>query len=147
MFANCRRWSLFQLDVKSTFLNAAWRSMSPNPLEFRLKGVKTRSIGYKRNYMAWSTHQKPEIKWWTHAIRYKFLKCLVEHEIYIKLQDDANLLLMYIYVDDLWITRSNISIIEKFKDLLMLEFEMTDGKLRYFLGLEFVESNKGIILH
>lgn len=38
-------------------------------------------------------------------------------------------------------------LIEKFKDLLMLEFEMTDGKLRYFLGLEFVESNKGIILH
>lgn len=39
-------------------------------------------------------------------------------------------------------------ILERFKGRMKSEFDMTDlGILNYFLGLEFVYTNKGIILH
>jgi len=46
-------------------------------------------------------------------------------------------------MDNLLIVESNQTKIDKFKELLMVEFEMIDlGKLRYyFLGMEFVENN------
>jgi len=55
---------------------------------------------------------------------------------------------MCIYVDDLLIIGSKIIEIEKFKGALIMEFEMTNlGRLRYFSRMEFVEIEKGIILH
>jgi hypothetical protein len=53
-----------------------------------------------------------------------------------------------LYVDDLLVTGSNQSGIEKFKHTMQCEFEMTDlGRLSYFLGLEFKASNACIIMH
>jgi len=55
---------------------------------------------------------------------------------------------MCIYVDDLLITGSDLIEIEKFETTLMSEFEMTDlGRVKYFLGMEFVETDRGIVLH
>jgi len=69
--------------------------------------------------------------------------------VYVKLKNGVNMLLMCIYVDDLLITGSNLVEIEMFKNALMIEFEMTDlGRLKFsFLGMEFFETDRGIILH
>jgi hypothetical protein len=46
------------------------------------------------------------------------------------------------------VTGSNASKIEKFKSVMMNEFEMTDlGKISYFLGIEFLNTSKGLMLH
>jgi len=51
-------------------------------------------------------------------------------------------------VDDLLITGSSMTKIEHFKNRLKVGFEMTDLRmLSYFLGMEFVYINQGIILH
>nr|KYP35216.1 Copia protein [Cajanus cajan] len=43
---------------------------------------------------------------------------------------------------------NSITMIEKFKIMMKDQFEMTDlGKLSYFLGMEFTESKKGILVH
>ncbi|XP_027355486.1 uncharacterized protein LOC113865251 [Abrus precatorius] len=53
-----------------------------------------------------------------------------------------------LYVDDLLITRSNKFEIDKIKQLLMKQFEMTGvGPLSYFLGIEFKETKIGILMH
>lgn len=66
----------------------------------------------------------------------------------MKRKEPADLVLVRLYVDDFLITGSDIGEIEAFKRRMKSEFEMTDlGELTYFLGLEFVKTNKGIVLH
>ncbi|MCH82414.1 copia-type polyprotein [Trifolium medium] len=66
----------------------------------------------------------------------------------MKGNDISNTVLICLYVDDLLITGSNHACIEKFKGRLKDEFEMSDlGKLNYFLGLEFLYREDGIVFH
>lgn len=58
------------------------------------------------------------------------------------------MLIVCLYVDDLLITGCNESEIVDFKHCMMAEFEMTDlGELSHFLGMEFVQTSKGIFMH
>jgi hypothetical protein len=53
-----------------------------------------------------------------------------------------------LYVDDLLITGNNEAHINEFKLALNKEFEMTDlGHMSYFLGIEFLKTDKGILMH
>lgn len=55
---------------------------------------------------------------------------------------------MCLYVDDLIETGETQVEIEKFKEKMILVFEMTDlGTLSYFLGRQFVHTDRGIFLH
>lgn len=55
---------------------------------------------------------------------------------------------MCLYVDDLHVIRSNHAEIDEFQRVMMSEFEMTDlGLLSYFLGMEYVNTSKGMFLH
>jgi hypothetical protein len=57
------------------------------------------------------------------------------------------IVVIVIYVDDLIITGDNDVDIFDLKKLLKQKFEMKDlGKLRYFLGIEVIQSPKGIWL-
>ncbi|XP_057443849.1 uncharacterized mitochondrial protein AtMg00810-like [Lotus japonicus] len=52
-----------------------------------------------------------------------------------------------LYVDDLLVTGSKESEIHKFKEKMQLEFEMSDmGELSYFLGIEFLRTEKGVFM-
>lgn len=54
---------------------------------------------------------------------------------------------MCLYVDDLIYTGNDSAMIEKFKQSMMDEFDMSDlGMMHYFLGIEVVQSNSGIFL-
>ncbi len=60
---------------------------------------------------------------------------------------DHGIVVIVIYVDDLIITGDSHVNIFDFKKLLKQKFEMKDlGKLRYFLGIEVIQSPKGIWL-
>lgn len=49
-----------------------------------------------------------------------------------------DLIIICLYVDDLIVNRSNPVIIDEFKRIMEVEFEMTDlGTLSYFLDMEF----------
>ncbi|GJY06815.1 ribonuclease H-like domain-containing protein [Tanacetum coccineum] len=57
-------------------------------------------------------------------------------------------LVLLVYVDDIIITGNNISEIEKFKVYLKSKFMIKDlGKLKYFLRIEVVDTDKGICLN
>jgi hypothetical protein len=60
---------------------------------------------------------------------------------------DRGIVVIVIYVDDLIITRNSDVDIFDLKKLLKQKFEMKDlGELCYFLGIEVIQSPKGIWL-
>lgn len=53
-----------------------------------------------------------------------------------------------VYVDDLFVTETNGSVIHKFKEEMSSKFEMSDlGKLSYYLGIEVLQHEGGITLN
>jgi hypothetical protein len=66
--------------------------------------------------------------------------------LYVK-KTDCGIIVIVIYVDDLIITGDNDANIFDLKKLLKQKFEMKDlGELHYFLGIEIIQSPKGIWL-
>ncbi|XP_070045860.1 uncharacterized mitochondrial protein AtMg00810-like [Nicotiana tomentosiformis] len=60
-------------------------------------------------------------------------------------QKGSDLVVILVYVDDLLVTRTNLKLIEQMRKDLQVRFKMKDlGDLKYFLGIEFSRSEKGI---
>ena len=56
-------------------------------------------------------------------------------------------MIILVYVDDMMITGNDIRMIQETKQTLQDTFKMKDlGDLKYFLGIEFARSNKGIVI-
>ncbi|GJQ95629.1 ribonuclease H-like domain-containing protein [Tanacetum coccineum] len=63
----------------------------------------------------------------------------------VKMSDKGVFLALLVYVDDIIITGNSVSEIEKFKVFLKSKFMIKDlGKLKYFLGIEVVDTDKDI---
>ncbi|KAG6476133.1 hypothetical protein ZIOFF_065369 [Zingiber officinale] len=78
-------------------------------------------------------------------VEFGFKKCIQEHAVYTRGEGEASIL-VGVYVDDLIVTGSSTGRINKFKQQMMIEFEMSDlGLLSYYLGIE-VEQQKSRIL-
>jgi hypothetical protein len=66
----------------------------------------------------------------------------------VKYATDNKILIVSLYVDDLICTGNDVHMIHEFKQSMMKEFAMTDlGKMKYFLGIEVIQSEKGIFIH
>ncbi|GAU22332.1 hypothetical protein TSUD_106600 [Trifolium subterraneum] len=146
-----RRWPMFHLDVKSAFLNGPLEEnvYVKQPPGFELKGKEDRVL--KLNKALYGLKQAPRA--WNKRIdqflvMQGFVKCSVKYGVYMKHSNDKHMLIICLYVDDLLVTGSSPLEIENFKSQMKSEFEMTDlGKLTYFLGMELLETPKGVILH
>ena len=56
-------------------------------------------------------------------------------------------MIILVYVDDMMITGNDIRMIQETKQTLQDTFKMKDlGDLKYFIGIEFARSNKGIVI-
>ncbi|GJW58905.1 ribonuclease H-like domain-containing protein [Tanacetum coccineum] len=70
-----------------------------------------------------------------------------DYSLYTK-SDKGVFLALLVYVDDIIITSNNIYEIEMFKVYLKSKFMIKDlGKLIYFLGIEVIDTDKGICLN
>ncbi|XP_019225143.1 PREDICTED: uncharacterized protein LOC109206740 [Nicotiana attenuata] len=70
-----------------------------------------------------------------------------DHSLLTK-QTSHDIVIILVYVDDLLITSSNISLVEDAKNTLHNSFKVKDlGELRYFLGIEVMRSDQGILLN
>ena len=60
-------------------------------------------------------------------------------------EEGETLLIVAIYVDDLFVTGNTLKVISEFKKEMSSKFEMTDlGKLTYYLGIEVHQTEEGI---
>ncbi|GKC27431.1 ribonuclease H-like domain-containing protein, partial [Tanacetum coccineum] len=70
-----------------------------------------------------------------------------DYSLYTK-SDKGVFLALLVYVDDIIIIGNSVSKIEKFKVFLKSKFMIKDlGKLKYFLGIEVIDTEKGICLN
>ncbi|KAG6501318.1 hypothetical protein ZIOFF_041197 [Zingiber officinale] len=73
-------------------------------------------------------------------------KCTQEHVVYTRGEGEASIL-VGVYVDDLIMTGSSAEKINKFKQQIMIEFEMSDlGLLSYYLEIEMEQQKSQIFL-
>ncbi|KAK2403406.1 putative mitochondrial protein [Trifolium repens] len=149
--ANHLNWDFVQLDVKSAFLNGKLEEevYVEQPQGFTVTGkedyvlkLQKALYGLKQAPRAWNMRMNEFLS------QNGYMKCTVEHGIYIKGSSQDNLCIVCLYVDDLLITGSNKNEIDRLTRQLSSEFEMTNlGGLKYFLGLEFTKTSSGVLLH
>ena len=145
-----RGWVVFQLDVKSAFLNgelteAVYVEQPEGYVrkkeEHKVLKLRKALYGLKQAPRAW--YSKIE----SFFIRNGFEKCSHEHTLFLKHEGEGKCLIISLYVDDLIYTGNNVKMCEEFKQSMMLEFDMSDlGKMKYFLGVEVKQSSEGIYL-
>ena len=129
------RWDIFQMDVKSAFLNGVleeevYIEQPPGYInsgkENKVLKLKKALYGLKQAPRAWNTRIDAYFK------AHGFMQCPYEHALYTKVQND-DLLFVALYVDDLIFTENNRDMIKKFKSEMTREFEMTDLGLMSYL--------------
>ena len=135
-------WRLYQLDVKSTFLNGYLQEKIyvKQPKGFVNEGEEDKVYLLKKAF--YGLKQAPRA-WYSRINEYLlnlgFVKSLSESTLYVK-HNGAGILIILLYVDDLLVTGNHTSLVEKFKLEIMEVFEMTDLGLMTF-SLEW-KSNK-----
>lgn len=71
----------------------------------------------------------------------------LDYSLFTKRRDDG-IVIVLVYVDDIFVTRNDANLIEETKHVLHSYFKIKDlGELKYFLGIEFLRSNKGIVMN
>ncbi|KAI5318138.1 hypothetical protein L3X38_037846 [Prunus dulcis] len=144
-------WKLFQLDVKSAFLNGVLQEevYVNHPEGFVIKGKEDKV--YRLHKALYGLKQAPRA-WYGEIDSYftqcGFVKSLSEATLYTKVRGDKEILIVSIYVDDIVYTGSSQALLAEFKEDMMAKYEMTDlGLLHHFLGMGVVQTESSIFLH
>lgn len=103
--------------------------------------LKKTIYGLKHAHRAW--YNKLE----SHFITEGFERCLSEHILFTK-SKGGKCLIVSVYVDYLIFTGNDTKMLEKFKNAMKQEFNLSDiGKMKYFRGVEVVQGSGGIFIN
>jgi hypothetical protein len=140
------KWQVYQMDVKSTFLNSLLEEevYVDQPPGFEVQEhtakvyrLKKSLYGLKKAPRAWY------IRIDTYLIKSGFSRSQNEPTLYTKTDQHGKILIVCLYVDDMIYT-GNLEL-TNFKHAMRSEFEMTDlGIMKYFLGIEVDQTTKDI---
>ncbi|GJS81343.1 ribonuclease H-like domain-containing protein [Tanacetum coccineum] len=141
-------WHVFQLDVNNAFLygdlveTIYMRPPEGNfPSGNKVRRLKKSLYGLKQAPRQWNA------KLTSTLIENGFNQSKPDYSLYTK-SDKGVFLALFVYVDDIIITGNNVSETEKFKVYLKSNFMIKDlGKLKYFLSIEVIDTDKGICLN
>jgi hypothetical protein len=138
-------WHLYQMDVKTTFLNGLIEEevYINQPRGFEVHGHETHVCRLKK--ALYGLKQAPHA-WYSRINEYLsglgFTKTDADSNLYY-LVDDSNLLVLVLYVDDLILTGSSEKLIAWCKVELAREFDMKDiGLMHYFFGSRGVAKSR-----
>ena len=142
-------WEVHHLDVKTAFLHRELKETVyvTQPEGYEKQGEEGKV--YKLNKALYGLRQAPHA--WNNKLNQilcelKFEKCSKEPSVYHKTVN-GELLVVAVYVDDLFVTGTKTEIIREFKENMATKFDMSDlGKLTYYLGIEVCQHEKGITL-
>ncbi|KAM0015323.1 putative RNA-directed DNA polymerase [Helianthus debilis subsp. tardiflorus] len=144
-----RNWKVYQLDVKSAFLNGELKEtvFVEQPQGFIKEGEESKV--YKLNRALYGLKQAPRA-WFNRIERYfkreGFKQNHYDHTLFVK-RVWNKILVVSLYVDDLIYAGNDKMMCESFKCSMQKEFEMTDlGVMKFFLGVEVQQTEAGIYL-
>jgi hypothetical protein len=148
-FACFRNFKIYQMDVKSTFLNGTLEEevYVEKPEGFML--TENQDYVCKLKKALYGLKQAPRA-WFSRLDQYLqkqgYKRGTTDNNLYIKIEDQ-NMIIVVVYVDDI-IFGSNLTILRrKFATKMQEEFEMSMlGELSFFLGLQVTQTEKGIFI-
>ncbi|KAL3524966.1 hypothetical protein ACH5RR_013338 [Cinchona calisaya] len=148
-FACFNNFKLFQMDVKSAFLNSFiyQEVFIEQPLGFENKNIP--NYVFKLSNALYGLKQVPRT-WYERLsgflIENEFKRGVVDTTLFTK-TDSNGLLIVQIYVDDIIFGATNESLCKDFSHLMQEEFEMSMmGKLQFFLGLQVHQTKEGTFI-
>ncbi|KAG7563872.1 Integrase catalytic core [Arabidopsis suecica] len=143
------QWKLYQMDVKSAFLNGELEEeiYVAQPPGFIVEGEEEKVLRLRK--ALYGLKQAPRA-WYgridSYFLQHGFQRSMNDAALYV-MKKDKDILVVSLYVDDIIVTGNNTQLIDKFKEEMKLEFEMTDmGLLNYFLGMEIIQDDQGVFL-
>lgn len=143
-----RNWEVHQMDVHNAFLHVDLDEEVYIKLPPRFKTDDKTKVcrlhkslyGLKQAPRCWFAKLATSLK------EYGFQQETSDYSLFT-MDNNGQRLHVLVYVDDLIITGSSLSIIENFKQYLSSCFHMKDlGVLRYFLGIEVARNPNGMYL-
>jgi hypothetical protein len=148
-YACSKRIKVYQMDVKSTFLNGELEE------EVYIEQPEGFLLSEKEDYVCrlkkalYGLKQAPRA-WYSRLDRYLqqqgFRKGNADNNLYIKVDRD-NILIIEVYVDDIIFGSDDDRMSQKFSKDMQNEFEMyLLGELNFFLGLQICQRDKGIFI-
>ena len=142
-------WRVYQLDVKSTFLNGILQEeiYVELPEGFVKKGEKAKAFLLKK--ALYGMKQAPRA-WYSkideHLLSLGFKQSISEATLYV-IHHNNDVLIVSLYVDNLLLTGNNARSVEDFKQEMMKGFEMTDLRLMtFFLGMEIKQAEHDVFI-
>ena len=142
-------WPLRQLDVKNAFLHGflSEEVYMEQPLSYIDPQFPTHVFCLQR--ALYGLKQAPQA-WFQCFSQFLpgigFTASHVDSSLFVY-HSPHGVIYLFLYVDDMVITRSNSSMLSSLIDRLAKEFSLKDlGDLHYFLGIEVVRNDKGLFL-
>ncbi|GKD19821.1 retrovirus-related pol polyprotein from transposon TNT 1-94 [Tanacetum coccineum] len=141
---------LFQMDVKSAFLNGfineeVYVAQSPGFIDFakpnHVYRLKKALYGLKQAPKAWYDRLKAFL------IKHDYAMGMVDNTLFTK-KKDSNIIIVQIYVDDIIFGSTCHEMCNNFAKIMHDEFKMSMmGELNFFLGLQIKQLNDGIFFN
>jgi hypothetical protein len=148
-YACHKRFKVYQMDVKSDFLNGdlSEEVYMEQPKGFKLSDnpdlvckLKKDLYGLKKSPQAWYHRLDTYLK------DKGFKRGKTDNNMYIKTEDN-DLLIVLVYVDDIIFGCNKDSLVQWFASAMEYEFEMSMiGELSFFLGLQITQRSKGMFI-
>lgn len=141
---------LFQMDVKSAFLNGYLKEEVYVKQPPNFEDSKFPNHVFKLNKALYGLKQAPRA-WYdrlkTFLLKLGFIVGSIDPTLFMY-RTDSELLVIQIYVDDIIFGSTNETLCKEFSEKMKQEFEMSMmGELNYFLGLEINQISNGIFIH
>ncbi|CAM8984877.1 unnamed protein product [Rhodiola kirilowii] len=149
--AAVKKWPIYQLDVDNAFLHGSLDEEVYMQLPTGFYSTeRTAGKVCKLTKSLYGLKQAPR-QWFakfTEAIlQFGFTQSLNDYSLFT-LQSGSDFIILLVYVDDVVLTGTSISLIESIKSFIHEKFRIKDlGTLKYFLGLEVARNSTGIFLH
>ena len=148
LFIACiMKFKLYQMDVKSAFLNRILNEemfipkgfQDPHFLDHVLR-LKKALYGLKQAPRAWYDRLT------TYLLDHGFKKGQADRTLFVK-RDEKSLIVAQVYVDDIVFGSTIDHLAQEFSEEMKNEFEMSMvGELNYFLGLQVKQRKDGIFI-
>ena len=149
-FACFKNFKLFQMDVKSAFLNGF---IDQEVYVDQPPGFENESYPdhvFKLSKALYGLKQAPRA-WYERLsgflIENGFKRGIVDTTLFTK-QSSQDLLIVQIYVDDIIFGATNENLCKDFSIIMQKEFEMSMmGELNFFLGLQVIQTHDGTFIN
>ena len=149
-FASYKDFKLFQMDVKSAFLNGI---ISEEVYVEQPPGFENHEFSnhvFKLTKALYGLKQAPRA-WYERLsgflLEKGFTRGKIDTTLFTKIKND-DLLIVQIYVDDIIFGSTNENMCSEFSKIMQKEFEMSMmGELNFFLDLQIKQTKNGIFIN